>query len=698
MITQPQHNKTSKTLIRTIIRGKIMKSTYHKTLFIFLVLLVISCNFVSSFTPTAEGNSTPGIGPSQIALESTSENSINIQSSLTTFPGFTSVQPPSTKILDNPSALTELAYWRSGSFGHYNEAELSHNGKIIAIATSVGLYIYNAETFEQIQFIEYYAIEHISLAPEGDFVAFTERISETDSTAVYIYNTNTKELVKTMTVEKYPGFPLYSPDGRQFIVLSSRSESSVYSASDFDLLYTVKDVDGLGAYSQNGKYLAVTAKGGVINIIDAGSGAVLNIIQQGDVTTLTFSPDEKQLAVVSGDNGTLNIWGLDESKIIQTIETKQDTSLSDSLSITYSPDGKQIAVRSSELIYLFYTATGERIKALNDETYYGYTRSYNAKVLNFFPNGSQLLAAVDGAVFVLDLNIDKPIYTFEFYKSLDNQITYLPNDKIIDIGFDYAIRVWDINTGKLLNRLASEETDYTRQIARIRYSPNGDEIAAIHTSSAIQVWDTNTGLLLHKFTEYEGKLIDALFIQDRWQVLINLDGLLQIWDLETNEMVHAIETTQQDIRVVTVSPDGQQLATGDGLPSEGNNATIKIWDLQTEQLLQNFKTSATSVDKLVYSPDGQQLVSVGAGTTIWSWNISTGDSRFLYEQMSYIPFITYIPDSRIMVASINDGLGFFDTNTGKNITTIPIWGSVNFSSDGKLLIVTGDGVRFFGIP
>lgn len=675
-----------------------MKSTYHKLLFIFLVLLVISCNFVSSLTPTDEGNSTPGITPSQNALESTPENNINIPSSLTTFPGFTSIQLPNTEIADNLSALTELAYWRSGSFSHYNEAELSHNGKIIAIATSVGLYIYNAETFEQIQFIEHYAIEHISLAPEGDFVAFTERIIETDSTAVYIYNTNTKELVKTMTVEKYPGFPLYSPDGRQFIVLSSRSESSVYSASDFDLLYTVKDVDGLGAYSQNGKYLAVNAKGGVINIIDAGSGDVLKTIQEGDVTTLNFSPDEKQLAVVSGDNGTLNIWGLDESKIIQTIETKQDTSLSDSLSITYSPDGKQIAVRSSELIYLFDTATGERIKALSDETYYGYTGSYNAKVLNFFSNGYQLLVAVEGAVFILDLNIDKPIHTFEFSNpSYNKVIIYLPNDKIIDTSFDYAIRVWDFNTGKLLYRLTSGETDYGRAIGRIRYSPNGDEIASIYTSGNIRVWDTNTGILLHEFKEPDGILIDPIFTQDGWQVLNNLDGLLQIWDLDSNEMVRTIETTQQDIRVVAISPDGQQLATGDGSPSEGNNARIKIWDLQTEQLLQTFKTSAPSVDKLVYSPDGQQLVSEGGGA-ITSWDISTGNNRILYGQMPYIPFITYIPDSRIMVASINDGLGFFDTNTGKNITTIPAWGSVYFSSDGKLLIVTDSGLRFFGTP
>jgi hypothetical protein len=66
--------------------------------------------------------------------------------------------------------------------------------------------------------------------------------------------------------------------------------------------------------------------------------------------------------------------------------------------------------------------------------------------------------------------------------------------------------------------------------------------------------------------------------------------------------------------------------------------------------------------------------------------------------MSYIPFITYVPDSRIMVASINDGLGFFDPDTGRNITTISVGGSVYFSSDGKLLIVPDSGLRFFGIP
>jgi WD40 repeat protein len=627
---------------------------------------MMACNFAASLTPTSSSTAEPSsLSPSQTEQIIT-DNNIS-QSSLIEFPGFNSVNIPNTNISDNPTAVAELTHWGKGSL--FGNAIFSPDGQTIAIASTIGIYFYNAKTFEEKQFIDTGgSAETIIFSPDGNYITasiFPEnRIYE-----IKIFDTKTGEEVQNLN----SGYaPTYSPDGSQ-LAISSDQKINVFDVTDNHILYSI-DVDSYGVtYSPDSQYFAAVDFEKSVNIYNASDGQLIQKVEghKGKVRGIAFSPDGSQLATGS-DDGIVKLWNISSGQLLKDLDRE---SINDVWRIAFSPDGKYLATGYHDgQVIIWDINTSQKLSTLIEH-------SWSIRSVIYSSDGQQLLSSGGGAVVLWDVKLSKPVHIFESV----NNIKYLPNGQLLDISYNYAVRVWDANTGSLLHRLESGRTNYTRIIDEIRYSPDGNQIASIYRGGTVQVWDINTGKSLYSFGKHEGRVVDVGYLPDGWQVVIDTESnaIIQLWDLDTDEIIRTIETGHtDDISSATYSNDGQLLATG------SRDKTSKLWNLQTGQLLYTLsKQYSNIIDELVFSPVGEQLIAIDVYGSASVWDINTGNS--LYDLGGNFP--VYSPDGKLIVARLvaNNGfkIVFIDSNNGDWLATIDNNSLiVGFSSDGKILI------------
>ncbi|MCF4969875.1 nSTAND1 domain-containing NTPase, partial [Nostoc sp. CMAA1605] len=146
----------------------------------------------------------------------------------------------------------------------------------------------------------------------------------------------------------------------------------------------------------------------------------------------------------------------------------------------------------------------------------------------------------------------------------------------------------------------------------------------------------------------------------------SLDGSIKIWDISTGKTLTTIKDHSNTVYSVTYSPDGKQLA------SASLDKSIKIWDISTGKTITTFKGHSNTVYSVAYSPDGQKLASASLDKTIKIWDISTGKTiTTLKGHSDGVRSFTYSPDGKHLAsASLDGSIILWNVRTGKPLTTL----------------------------
>jgi WD40 repeat protein/DNA-binding SARP family transcriptional activator len=189
---------------------------------------------------------------------------------------------------------------------------------------------------------------------------------------------------------------------------------------------------------------------------------------------------------------------------------------------------------------------------------------------------------------------------------------------------------------------------------------------------------------------------------DRWGAvsghelaLASRDGAVRLYDLRTGRVrrLAGRHATGQDMRLV-FTPDGRTLATSDA------SGEIIVW--QDGRLRERLLAHTDGVPALAVSPDGRTLYSAGRDAKLLLWDLA-GDRR-LDRRFAAGPPLGYSDPSPKGVAfsgrtlAVTQADGTVDLKDAGTLVTQrrlrALRGAglaVAFSSDGKLLAVTGDG-------
>lgn len=179
---------------------------------------------------------------------------------------------------------------------------------------------------------------------------------------------------------------------------------------------------------------------------------------------------------------------------------------------------------------------------------------------------------------------------------------------------DRRILVWDLETGAVRRVLEGHEKD----VLALAYHEG--KIYSSGDDMTLRVWDLDSGELLNTWGPFENET-DTCAIDPLHQraILGCDDGCIRIFDTASGRLVRTIEAHSSGIKKVAVSP-----ANGDILSAAYDQA-IRIWDSETlEERRSLEKRPSTWERSLTWTPDGARILGGSFDGTVFVWDAVTG--------------------------------------------------------------------------
>jgi WD40 repeat protein len=583
-------------------------------------------------TPTAAASSTDTPRPTPTATETPRFSNTHYPTSTprpTMTPWPTPLTTPTPYILPAnvpivypPSAAPEGAITRIG-IGRILNVELSEDEQWVAVGTMTGLYLFDANTFEQrwgltterpvckvdwspdgsmISYLlgNYHCawdvsgrvadwqtgdtIQEFADANDMDWAPGSSLLAVMDDSGAIVWDTRTWEIYRLYEEQKGVTNGWWSPDGR-LLAVTNYEETKIVDAASFEVIYSF-DFFGYRqgcVFSSDSKYLAIyaldTGTGGVsvceiMGVYDLSSGELLYSYKHdverdwpSMITGVEASPD-KPIVAVEG------IWGhtlidLPTGNILYSLQSEQG-SMSD-----FSPDGKYIIPRIrqrdtttyQDSLGLWNVETGEIDAKL----------PLVGRVLEWFQDSERFFIASDDKLMQWHITESEPRAVLAssasgkpIYWSTDSRLIAVPSYS------GDTLNVWEANTGALVDTVPniSALSDWAEsELHEIANLPADASIALSET------WDSHVGLISSYFVySPDGERIAIIFHEPPQASHTPWNdaqaNVITVWAIETGEQLYRFVGHTDEIYDVAFSPDGTRLA------SVSADGTIVIWDVE----------------------------------------------------------------------------------------------------------------------
>jgi WD40 repeat protein len=176
--------------------------------------------------------------------------------------------------------------------------------------------------------------------------------------------------------------------------------------------------------------------------------------------------------------------------------------------------------------------------------------------------------------------------------------------------FSHAIRIWDVETGKIVSTMTDERIEIRDQEV-VTFSPDNKYFLISNNSTGIVLWDVLSGKRIRTFTSpnIHDEIITISFSPDGHSILAtDLETGHSIWDVETG--VEEMHFPEPGYLHSAFSPDGTRVVTQSGYPP------LSIWDRKTGQRLHAFDIPSMVFGSGVFTPDGKYILVPEHNATI----------------------------------------------------------------------------------
>jgi serine/threonine protein kinase/WD40 repeat protein len=450
----------------------------------------------------------------------------------------------------------------------------------------------------------------------------------------------------------------------------------------------IRSMSGNGTtLSPNGRFLAVHKSANEWGIWDLENPAPLPLWR---TTTpprcFSFSPDTRQFAVSTGDNG-IEVYELPSGKRLGQLKPGQQPSV-----VAFHPREPRLAVAHHTGVAIRDLDTGNVIQQ------FAYPFEYYPMV-GWHPDG-RVLAAVGGDRIIRfwDVASGKEISRLEGFKNGGNALAFdATGDLVATTGWEGRLRLWDWRLGQqLLNMPAN--------ISNLRFSADGERLACGLELNKMTIWQVSAS------REYRTLVRDlALGRGDYCQVAISRDDRLLavammdgfgLWDLPSGKPLKFIP--QRWTASVRFERSGSLLTFGqDGLirwPVKVDPATPDLVHLGPPKVLTRQGAAATAGQSRDGKVNAFGLLWAGAGVL----RENHDGQRFHGLKHGDVWGADVSPDGRWVVTGCHHSTGvkIWEANSGKLVRELlkqHTGCGVAFSPDGKWLATSGGGLRLWAI-
>ena len=575
--------------------------------------------------------------------------------------------------------LPEGAKARLGK-GRINKIAYSPDGKRLAVASSIGVWIYDADSGKELDLLTKNTdwVQSIAFNPNGNILA-----SGSDDGSIRLWDTRTSTHLRTMTEHtSMITNVVFSGNGKMLASSSRDNTIQLWDTQSGEIRKTLKGhADRIFSMwlNRDGTMLASASRDNTIQLWDTQSGEIrktLGLDHSQEIFEMAFSPDGKTLASWSWGS-PIYLWDAQTGELRHSLTLQLLDFVNE---FAFSPDGKTLAsAMHNGTVHLWNAQTGERRRILIGHTHF-------ALRVGFSPDGKTLASgSYDTTIRLWDTQTGKLQKTLTGHLSHILRVAFSPDGKTLANAIeDDTILLWDVQTGAL-HRTLKVKDQRMSGIKCIAFSSDGKTLASSGYARAIRLWDAQTGELRKTLTGHKDTVTDLAFSVDRTTLAsASWDKNIHLYDVQTGELRKTLTGHTDWVMSVAFSPDGKMLASG----SKDN--TVRVWDVQTGKLLKTLIGHKNVVLSVAFNPDGKTLASGSKDSLINLWDAQTGELLNTTEHPDWVMSVSFSPDGKTLASGCKDNtvhLWNIPTNTVIRITeghTDKVW-SVMFSPDGTTL-------------
>ncbi len=270
-----------------------------------------------------------------------------------------------------------------------------------------------------------------------------------------------------------------------------------------------------------------------------------------------------------------------------------------------------------------------------------------------------------------------------------NAVSFSPDGQFaLGGGNDNEAKVWEVVSGDEIQTIRGLDG---HPIA-IDLSSNGETLLTLSSESTLQLWDLETGNQLHNLETTPNSVLTACFSPDGNRVLggAGQGGTLRIWDVKSGEPEFTFDMHEEPVFSAAFSPDGSRVVTGTG------QGALRIWNVQSGGQVMELDTSdwdAAYVFSVAFSPDGQYVLSGSDDMTARLWDAASGKLLRTFDRHDGLVIaVSFSPDGQFAISGtsnlnvclwkVSDGsLGYlFKGESGEGVS------AVDFSPDGRYVL------------
>ena len=516
--------------------------------------------------------------------------------------------------------------------GWIRDVEFSPDGNKFAVATTIGVWIYDSSTGKDENLLEDSMIsgaETLSYAPFDSMLA----VAHEDFT-IRLWNPTLRNQERPIPAlrghSKRINAIMFSPDGR---MLASASDDRTirlwnpYGENDREKLIAILPYNAPVIsvdISQDSQLISGGSTDGVLQVWDAGRGESLyeSLKAHNDpVMTVGFSTDRTELTSASRD-GSFKTWDLVGNEI--TLKTTEQWN-SRLYVLKFSPDGKNVATGTSDKqIMVWNRLAAEEVNPLK-----GHQDIVTA--LDYSPDGRSLVSgSPDGRILFWDTVGARKRYEIVGHTGGIKALVYTDDNRIraCGAGLDAKLRIWDAGTSRTLSLLH----DHIGLAQTAIFSKDGKKVAS------------------------GGHQDGTIFLSDVIRILEGNNGF------DHDSLMTILSGNDHGITALAIAPEGSTLATG------GVDGRIHLIDLNSKKSLRILRGPQSTITALTFVEDSTRLFSGEENGTIRHWNGLSGTEIGTGINVSFgaVTALTYSQISKLVVVGDRNGrIQFFNPETGR---------------------------------
>ena len=530
-----------------------------------------------------------------------------------------------------------------------------------------------------------------------------------------------------------------SPDGRTIVTkqdfsLRIRDAATGKELRKIELERAMSySVNGVRAFTPDGKAIAVTSQGKVIHLIDFESGKMIrefsndnpeSTLSSGFHTVLGIALSQDGKLMASGgfcnDKGNYfaRLWDVETGKELRRFMHGKTSYGIESLA--FSRDGKMLVTGAHDArVRLFDVESGKELRTFPND---GRSRMSGGCVA-FSPDGKTVAAARE-SLRLYDVT------TGEERLRIDRRASHLQftdGGKTLTCAVAGTIARWDAITGKSMTPEGGDSI-----VEQILVTADGSRVITRGQNGDAHIWDGANGKHLREFRatyphgmamSLDGRYLvwsvtdeKVKFTDPRSPDTIYDGNRLRLYDIAANKPVDRFPGFKGDANDLTFTDAGKRLVTVDH-----RDGMVRVWNVETGKEERSFqavpeaeKNQSNGASRTMLSADGKTLAvayhpnnggggglapRLGAPHLVRLWDVATGkEQHTLQGHRHYVLDMAFSPDGRFLVTAgekahadkLIDQVFVWETATGKRVAAwpdgLPIGASaVAFSGDGRFL-------------